>query len=483
MLRLTAILILSLATPMLFAGGGAKKKTKYKLEPGIYVEFNTSKGIILCELEYEKAPMTVASFVGLAEGKFSNESLEFTEPYFNGLIFHRVVPNFVIQGGDPTGTGSGSPGYKFFDETSEELKHNAAGILSMANSDPRNSKGPYSNTGMTNGSQFFITHKETPHLDGLHTVFGHVMQGQDVVDAIQQGDTMYTVRIIRKGKEAKKWNATSVFAENFVKAKESAINQFLAEAKQYEDMENFPAAKMMCERALNLGAGSEVTSKIEELNRMLIASLMNDAKKLYDAKNYEQARKLYEEAKKLDPSNTEAADAIMNIDILLIEIEAENQKYYDEVAKMAPADFNKFMHEEILKTYPDAKLSASGLVYIVEKEGEGRKISKGDKLSVHYRGTFRRDGQQFDASYDRGQPMEFTYMVQRMIPGFEEGLAMLGDGGKVKLFIPYHQAYGANGRGTIPPYADLVFDLEVMSVAPGETIEEHEHHEGDGHQH
>ncbi len=170
------------------------------LEEGLYAKMTTDKGEILLQLEFEKTPMTVASFVGLAEGKLKYDTVKITEPFFDGLVFHRVIDNFMIQGGDPTGTGSGNPGYKFPDEIDETLTHSGAGILSMANSGPG-----------TNGSQFFITHKETPWLNGKHTIFGHVVKGQDVVDAIEQGDTIQTVEVIRVGKKARKFKAHKVF--------------------------------------------------------------------------------------------------------------------------------------------------------------------------------------------------------------------------------------------------------------------------------
>ena len=173
---------------------------KDKLPHGIYAEFETDKGLILCKLEYKKTPMTVANFVGLAEGKFTALDSVYNSPFYDSLKFHRVIPNFMIQGGDPSGNGSGGPKHRFFDEFNTNLKHNSAGILSMANSGPN-----------TNGSQFFITHNATSHLDGRHTVFGKVIKGQEIVDSITKDDYILHLKIIRKGKEARKWNATKVF--------------------------------------------------------------------------------------------------------------------------------------------------------------------------------------------------------------------------------------------------------------------------------
>ena len=177
-------------------------ETPVDKEEGIFAEIVTSKGSIFIELAFEKVPMTVANFVGLAEGVIENNSKEIGTPYYDGIIFHRVIPNFMIQGGDPTGTGMGGPGYKFRDEIDPSLRHDRAGVLSMANAGPS-----------TNGSQFFITHNETPWLDGKHTVFGYVTKGQNIVDAIQQGDVIETIKITRKGKEAKAFDAAKIFAE------------------------------------------------------------------------------------------------------------------------------------------------------------------------------------------------------------------------------------------------------------------------------
>jgi FKBP-type peptidyl-prolyl cis-trans isomerase len=182
-----------------------------KKNEGIFAEFNTTKGKIVTQLEYQKTPLTVANFITLAEGT----NLQVTnslkgKPYYNGLKFHRVIADFMIQGGCPKGDGSGDPGYRFDDEFVPELKHSAKGILSMANAGPK-----------TNGSQFFITHKATPHLDGRHTVFGHVTIGLDVVDKIAKDDVITSVKIIRVGKEAKKFDAEKIFNDYFVKKAEA----------------------------------------------------------------------------------------------------------------------------------------------------------------------------------------------------------------------------------------------------------------------
>lgn len=178
-----------------------KSSTK-DLPKGLYANIETSKGDILVFLEFQRAPLTVSNFVGLAEGKIHNDAKPDGTPYYDGLNFHRVVPDFVIQGGDPNGNGEGGPGYDFKDEFHSDLKHDKAGILAMANAGPN-----------TNGSQFYITLGPKPFLDGKYNVFGHVVQGQDVVSAIKQGDKINQVKIIRVGKEAKKFKADKVFKQ------------------------------------------------------------------------------------------------------------------------------------------------------------------------------------------------------------------------------------------------------------------------------
>ena len=191
------------------------------MEDGLYAKFNTSKGEILVQLEFDKAPGTVGNFVGLAEGNLENEAIPQGKPYYDGLKFHRVIPDFMIQGGDPKGTGVGGPGYHFEDEIHPDLKHDRPGILSMANAGPG-----------TNGSQFFITHTETPWLDGKHTIFGHVVEGQDVVDDIKQGDRIEKLEILREGEAAKNFNAVEAFRQ-FTGAKEERET---AARKQQEEL-------------------------------------------------------------------------------------------------------------------------------------------------------------------------------------------------------------------------------------------------------
>jgi len=191
------------------------------MENGIYAKFNTTKGSILVKLTHDLTPGTVGNFVGLAEGNLENKVKPQGNKFYDGLKFHRVIPDFMIQGGCPQGTGTGDPGYKFDDEFHPSLKHDKPGVLSMANSGPG-----------TNGSQFFITHVPTSWLDNKHTVFGQVVEGQDIVNEIVQGDIIESLEIVRVGDEAQKWNAIEAFRVfEGSRAKREAAERAEAEAK------------------------------------------------------------------------------------------------------------------------------------------------------------------------------------------------------------------------------------------------------------
>jgi FKBP-type peptidyl-prolyl cis-trans isomerase len=181
------------------------------MEDGIYANIKTNKGEITLKLEFEKTPLTTANFIALAEGKMKNKRKDLGTPYYDGIKFHRVIADFMIQGGCPDGNGMGDPGYKFADEFHPDLKHDKGGVLSMANSGPG-----------TNGSQFFITHKETPWLDGKHSVFGNVTKGMDVVNSIAQDDVMESVTISRIGSKAKSFDAVKVFSSEQIRLEKEA---------------------------------------------------------------------------------------------------------------------------------------------------------------------------------------------------------------------------------------------------------------------
>ncbi|MFN5218764.1 MAG: peptidylprolyl isomerase [Sphingomonadales bacterium] len=333
--------------------GNNKKNTTMNAIPqiiqsqpdGIYAEMQTNKGSIFLTLHYKQTPLTVCNFVGLAEGKIKNTAKAVGVPYYDGIKFHRVIASFMIQGGDPQGNGTGGPGYNFDDEFSPELKHTGPGILSMANAGPG-----------TNGSQFFITHVKTDWLDGKHSVFGKVIEGQNIVDAIQQGDSIVALKIYRKGADA----------------------------------ESFTATQEMFEK---------------------LQAPMKVAKE--------------EKLKKQDFARSE---------------------------------------EEVLKLYPTAQKTESGLWYVIENPGTGTRATAGKQVKVHYSGKLS-DGMEFDNSYSRNEPIAFQLGVGQVIPGWDEGIALMSVGAKYKLIIPSKLGYGPRGAGgVIPPNATLIFDTELMEV-------------------
>lgn len=312
-----------------------------KQADGLYAKFETSKGDIYAALEFKKTPMTVANMVGLAEGKIPNKAKATGTPYYDGLKFHRVIKNppFMIQGGCPQGSGTGGPGYNFPDEIDPSLKHSGPGILSMANAGPG-----------TNGSQFFITHVKTDWLDGKHTVFGHVVEGMDVVNKIEQGDTIDHLVILRKGKEAEAFDAAKVF-------------------------------------------------EFEKNN--------------------------------VDKRQAEKAAAA----------KAEQEKVLGDLTK-------------------GAKKTASGLYYIIEAEGTGNNPNASSNVKVHYEGKFL-NGDIFDSSIKRGQPIEFG--LNQVIKGWTEGVQLIKPGGKIRLIVPPELGYGHRGYpGAIPPNSWLNFYVELI---------------------
>jgi FKBP-type peptidyl-prolyl cis-trans isomerase len=309
------------------------------MENGIYAKFNTAKGTILVKLTHDLTPGTVGNFVGLAEGQLENSARPMGKPYYDGLKFHRVIPDFMIQGGCPQGQGTGGPGYNFDDEFHPSLKHDKPGVLSMANAGPG-----------TNGSQFFITHIPTNWLDGKHTVFGHVIEGQDVVDAVAGDDALESIEIIRVGDEAKNWNAIEAF-------------------------------------------------------------------RTFEGSRFKRI--------------------------------SEQKKMAEEALEKLAAGFQK---------------TESGLRYQIIQKGNGTAAEKGKKVSVHYQGALE-NGQVFDSSYKRKQPIEFQLGVGQVIEGWDEGIALLKVGDKARFVIPSYLGYGASGAGgVIPPDATLVFDVELMDV-------------------
>ena len=217
---------------------------KYKnLEPGLYGVLETNKGKILLLLEYDKTPLTVSNFVALAEGNHPSPDLiekYKDKKYYDGLVFHRVIENFMIQGGDPTGTGKGGPGFRFGNEITD-LQHSGPGILSMANAGPG-----------TNGSQFFITHKATPWLNGKHTVFGRVIEGQNIVDSIVQNDTIQKLTIIRKGSKSKKFDAPKTFESSLPNVeKQLELKNLKIAEKQTKNLKSFKNQRAKAKKTLS----------------------------------------------------------------------------------------------------------------------------------------------------------------------------------------------------------------------------------------
>lgn len=359
-----------------------KTSKRADLGDGLFADIKTSMGDIIVRLEQDITPITVANFVSLAEGTNPFVSEEYKDKkFYDSIVFHRIIKDFMIQGGDPLGQGSGNPGYKFMDEFNDSLVHDKKGILSMANSGPT-----------TNGSQFFITHKATPWLNNKHTVFGEVIEGMDVVDSIANVPVgagskpiepviMNTVEIIRNGKEARKFDAVKVMTEYFDKEEER-----------------------------------------------------------------------------------------------LAVIEKEKAKKLAEVQKIK----TEFL-AEIKSQKAKAIALPSGLKVLTLESGTGEKPTIGQKVDVMYAG-YLMDGTLFDSNYaevakkygtfdlNREQamgympvPMDYT-PESRLIAGFREGLLTMKVGDKVRLFIPSHLGYGAQGGGPIPADADLVFDLEITGI-------------------
>ena len=225
-----------------------------ELSDGLYADFETTRGNIIVELFPEDAPLTVMNFVGLAEGDLPFASKQ--GAYYDGLTFHRVIADFMIQGGDPEGTGRGGPGYRFADETYNGLVFDKPGILAMANAGPD-----------TNGSQFFITHLPTPHLDGKHTIFGEVVEGQDVVDSIRQGDKIKTLTILRIGNEAKGYEAS----EAEFRALEAGIAEMEAEARAKRQQEQMEKMKAFVD-----GLEDEYADEIEEIRERWPDAVMDE---------------------------------------------------------------------------------------------------------------------------------------------------------------------------------------------------------------
>jgi cyclophilin family peptidyl-prolyl cis-trans isomerase len=298
--RIALVIVLALALV------SCKTSKRADLGDGLFADIKTNKGDIIVKLEHEKTPVTVANFVSLAEGEspFVSENYK-GKKYYDGLTFHRVMKDFMIQGGDPLANGQGNPGYKFMDEFNDSLVHDRKGVLSMANSGPT-----------TNGSQFFITHAPTPWLDGKHTVFGKVIEGIGVVDSIANVKVgsgnkpvdivkMNTVEIIRNGKEARRFDAVQIMTEYFDNEeerlaaieKEKAEQQAKINAMKAEFATEIAAQKEQAKtlasglKVLVLNEGDGEKPKIGQKAFVMYAGYLTDGT-LFDS-NYEEIAKKY----------------------------------------------------------------------------------------------------------------------------------------------------------------------------------------------
>lgn len=362
------------------------------LGDGVFAEFVTSKDTIIVQLFYDKVPLTVANFVGLAEG--THPMLADTlkgKPYYNGTVFHRVIDKFMIQGGDPTATGSGSPGFKFGDEFDDSLKHDKPGILSMANSGPA-----------TNGSQFFITEKPTPHLDNRHAVFGEVVKGFAVVDTISnvkvaQGSNkpledvkILELNIIRQGLSAKRFDAADTWNTELPLLEEKRL-QKLNEAKQK----------------------AEEAKKIAEEKMEIAAQEMVPVLNIYKSKAtaLKSGLLVYNITKGDGPKPAKGSTVKLNY-----------QGYFT-----------------------DGKLFGTNIKTIDEKCGSY-------DLRKEQQGAYN--------------PLAMPLDPQaQMIPGFKEGVFNMSIGDKTFLYLPSYLGYGEQGRGPIKPNTDLIFIIEMLGTA------------------
>ena len=398
MKKLVVLLCALTATVSLAQTKNAKPKPVV-LE-GIFAEIYTNKGKIALQLEFQKTPITVANFITLAEGK--NEYVTNDrkgKPYYNGLKFHRVIANFMIQGGCPLGTGAGDPGYKFKDEFDPSLKHDKPGILSMANSGPT-----------TNGSQFFITHKDTPWLNNKHSIFGHVIEGQKVVDAIAQDDVIEKVVIVRKGKLAKNFNAEKVFSEYMkmkpeLDKKEAEENRIKAEANaklEAERKQKEAEAKAIADKEMKEKLGPLLAAKVAELAAL--------------------------------KAKTTTTASGLQYSIL------------QKGTGVKPAE-----GKDIYVHY--AGYLEDGTLFDSSYEAINKMYGKFDQNRANQNGY---------------QPFPFKYGSKGgLIPGFLEGINNMNFNDKAIFFIPANLGYGERGAGNvIPPNSNIIFEVEILESLP-----------------
>lgn len=364
---------------------------------GIFATILTNKGTIVIQLEYKKTPVTVANFITLAEGKntfVTNEKLK-GKPFYDGLKFHRVIADFMIQGGDPSGTGSGGPGYSFKDEITD-AKFDKGGILAMANSGPS-----------TNGSQFFITHKETPWLNGAHTIFGQVVKGMDIVNLIAQDDVILKITISRKGAAATAFDAPKVFAGYYANKAEEDKKQAAINAEKQKKQAAIDAENKKKQAAMEAEAQKLYYDKYAGIIKPKAAYFAKE-KAAGTTTESGLTYKITQKGTGVKPANGTS----VNI----------NYAGYFEDGNLFDSNY-----EEVSKTYGkyDANRAAQG----------GYK------------------------------PFPFEIGQKGMIPGFLEGLNLISYGDKAVIYLPAKLAYGESGAGgVIPPNATLIFEIEMLEI-------------------
>ena len=389
-MKFTKRIIKTVALMLLISATACKQKYP-DLGEGLFAEFVTSKDTMVVKLFYNKAPLTVSSFVGLSEGTHPMlvDSLK-GKPYYNGTVFHRVINNFMIQGGDPSATGSGSPGFKFGDEFDNSLTHDKAGILSMANSGPA-----------TNGSQFFITDAPTPHLDNKHSVFGEVVKGLDIVDAISSVDVspgsnkplediiILELNIIRQGMAAKQFDAAKTWATELP----------LLEEKRLKKIE---AAKLKAEEEKKIA--KEKAAIISKEMIVILETFKSKATSLSSG--------------------------------LLIHVISKGEGPKPRNGVTVKLNYEGY--------FTDGKLFGTNVKSVDEKYGsyDQRKDTQGAYNPI-------------------SMPLD---PEAQMIPGFKEGVFNMSLGDKTFLYLPSYIAYGEKGRGPIKPNTDLIFIVEMVEV-------------------
>lgn len=396
MMKQTIKLSVLLGLAILSIAASCKQEKYPDFGEGLFAEIVTEKDTIVAKLFFDQVPVTVANFVALAEGTHPMVADKFKgKRYYDSLTFHRVLQNFMIQGGDPTGTGSGDPGYKFESELDSTLRHDKPGILSMANS------GGWA----TNGSQFFITHKATPWLDGYdadgnlkkcdaprtscHTVFGEVMKGQDVVDAIAQGDRMLEVNIIRQGTAARNFNAAKVWESELPKLEEKIKN-----------------------------AQEEARKKAEAVKAEREAQMAETSKEMKPV---------------LDDYTSKAKTMASGLKMHFLK---KGTGVKPKTGQTANVNYQGF--------FTDGKLFDSNIKEVEEKYGMVNQMK-----------------------VQRGMYSPLPCKVgpdAPMVAGFNEAVANMRVGDKAFIYIPSHLAWGETGRGMIKPNTDVMFILEMMSI-------------------